>query len=73
MKKFNPEHQWLELTGFAKKIDVGADHLRDLIANGCLKAGEHYIDIRKPHSTRASYRMNIQNCIEYFATPAETR
>ncbi|WP_055075290.1 hypothetical protein [Pseudanabaena sp. 'Roaring Creek'] len=72
-KPVNPNHQWLELAKFAEQINVGADHLRDLIALGCLKAGEHWIDIRKPNSTRANYRLNIQNCIAYFSTPAEKR
>ena len=72
-KPVNPNHQWLELAKFAEQINVGADHLRDLISLGSLKAGEHWIDIRKPNSTRANYRLNIQTCIEYFATPAEKR
>ena len=72
-KPVNPHHQWLGLTEFAKQINVGADHLRDLIALGALKAGEHWIDIRKPDSPKASYRLNIQNCIDYFSTPAEKR
>jgi len=71
--KFDPSHNWVDLPQFAAKINVKPRHLRDLIANGTLKPSTHWIDVRSRGAAKARYRLNLQTCLAYFATPAEVR
>lgn len=70
---FDPDHNWVDLPQFAAKISVKPQYLRDLIADGTLKPSTHWIDVRSKGAVKARYRLNLQACLAYFATPAEAR
>ena len=55
--------QWFKTSEAAAQIDVTPQHLRRLRADGFLKVGKHWINVRRSNHARASYRWHVANCI----------
>jgi len=71
--KYDPSN-WYTTNRAAEELGVQRNLLESWLADGFLRYGEHYIDIRRPNATRTKLRWNVPALIEWFAkNPPESR
>jgi hypothetical protein len=64
---------WLSTTEIANLLGISRNHLLNLKADGTLKIGKHFRDIRRRNSMRATYKWNLPALQKVLDLGAEFR
>ncbi len=64
---------WISTSDAVNELGISRNHLFNLKADGTLKQGKHFRDIRRKNSMRATYKWNLPALQKFLNLGAEFR